>query len=85
MCRDTQDIHISAIFNFTFHLVKEHSGVKTSQLISAALLVSFTNKTRHQVTDFFVTTVLQTSTLKVVELNGIEPLTFCVQGRRSPS
>jgi hypothetical protein len=34
LCRDTQDIVKSAIFNFTFHLVKELSGVKTSQLIS---------------------------------------------------
>jgi len=34
LCRDTQDIHKSAIFNFTFHLVKELSGVKTSHLTS---------------------------------------------------
>jgi hypothetical protein len=62
LCRDTQNlsIHNSAIFNFTFHLVKEHSGVKTSQLISLAFCLLLSDltavrnkKQRRQLTDFF--------------------------------
>jgi hypothetical protein len=61
LCRDTQDIHKSAIFNFTFHLVKELSGVKTSQLFSFFLDIyyrllfrtRYDHQARQQVTDFF--------------------------------
>ena len=37
------------------------------------------------VASFSELTVASESSLVVVELSGIEPLTSCVQGRRSPS
>ena len=81
--RRSQKHHTSAIIRYhTSTLLKNSPGVKPrleqpvdrSSLCSAHAAFSALSQLRRTVT-----------TTTVVELSGIEPLTSCVQGRRSPS
>ena len=64
-------------------LPTEHADVCLSfwyQLIFSMQLSKNENFSRHGLHDF-----IEVTTNKLVEVNGFEPMTSCVQGRRSPS
>ena len=64
-------------------LPTEHADVCLSfwyQLIISMQLSKNENFSRHGLYDF-----IEITTNKLVEVNGFEPMTSCVQGRRSPN
>jgi hypothetical protein len=77
-------LHLSVYYYQLIHLVKEQPVAKTGQKHPSSLPVAWPKGPSVRLLEAIL--LPKGFSLKVmVELSGIEPLTSCVQGRRSPS